>query len=58
MIIDRKYINVAKILITHSLLTIITDIAILVLLITLVQKLKMLIKLKVALAALFMTRTL
>jgi hypothetical protein len=57
-ITDGKCINVAKILMTHGSLNIVTDIAMLVLPITLVRKLKMSMKQKVALAALFMTGTL
>jgi hypothetical protein len=53
-----KCINMSKILMTHGSLNIVTDIAMLVLPITLVQKLKLPMKEKVALAGLFMTGTL
>ncbi|KAH9216140.1 hypothetical protein DL95DRAFT_460432 [Leptodontidium sp. 2 PMI_412] len=57
-ITDGKCINVAKIGMTHASLTIVTDIAMLLLPIALVRKLKLPMKQKVALAGLFMTGTL
>ncbi|KAH8591910.1 hypothetical protein B0O99DRAFT_718424 [Bisporella sp. PMI_857] len=56
--LDGKCIDVTKILMTHGSLTIVTDIAMLILPITLVRKLKLPLKQKVALAGLFMTGTL
>jgi hypothetical protein len=55
---EGSCINVAKILMTHGALNIATDIAMLVLPIALVQKLKLPVRQKVALACLFMTGTL
>jgi hypothetical protein len=57
-ITDGKCIDFTKILLTHGSLTILTDIAMLLLPIALVRKLKLPIKQKVALAGLFMTGTL
>ncbi|KAH6714832.1 hypothetical protein BKA61DRAFT_343667 [Leptodontidium sp. MPI-SDFR-AT-0119] len=53
-----KCINVSKILMTHGSINIVTDVAMLVLPIVLVRKLKLPMKQKVALAGLFMTGTL
>ncbi|KAH7418896.1 hypothetical protein BKA64DRAFT_655508 [Cadophora sp. MPI-SDFR-AT-0126] len=53
-----KCINVSKILMTHGSINVVTDVAMLVLPIALVRKLKMQMKQKVALACLFMTGTL
>ncbi|KAH6700564.1 hypothetical protein BKA61DRAFT_681673 [Leptodontidium sp. MPI-SDFR-AT-0119] len=56
--IDGKCIDIPKIFITHASLTIITDIAMLLLPRALVRKLKLPMKQRVALAGLFMTGTL
>src|SRR3954447_22225370 len=53
-----KCIDVTKILMTHGSINIVTDLAMLVLPITLVRKLQLPMKQKVALAGLFMTGTL
>ena len=57
-IIGGKCIDLPKILLTHGSLTIVTDVAMLLLPIALVRKLQLPPKQKVALAGLFMTGTL
>ncbi|KAH6719578.1 hypothetical protein BKA61DRAFT_447194, partial [Leptodontidium sp. MPI-SDFR-AT-0119] len=53
-----KYINVSKILLAHGSINVVTDVAMLVLPMALVWKLKVKIKQKVALVSLFITGSL